>query len=232
MKKQILLVEDDLELASLVKEYLERRDFEVNHLEHGDNAAEVAENTKPDLIILDLMLPGKDGITICKEIREKLSNPILMLTASEDAVDHVLGLEFGADDFVNKPIEPRILLARINALLRRAELTNIESELGASVSPDEIIAGEIKVNTSNRDVFLRGESIKLNTQEYDFVELLATKAGSVVSRDTIFQSLKGFEYDGQSRFVDILVSTIRNKLFDKEGEIIKTVRGKGYLLVK
>ena len=232
MNKKILLIEDDLALAALVKEYLERRDFELTHLDNGDNAAEIACDLQPELIILDLMLPGKDGITICKEIRQSLSTPILMLTASEDAVDHVLGLEFGADDFVNKPIAPRILLARINALLRRAELKTVESQISANDNVDEIMAGEIKVNTSNRDVYLRGELIKFNTQEYDFVELLASKAGSVVSRETIFQSMKGFEYDGQSRFVDILVSTIRNKIGDKEGEIIKTVRGKGYLLIK
>lgn len=228
---KILLVEDDIELASLISEYLTKRNFEIIHVDHGNKATEKALELTPDLVILDLMLPGKDGISICKEIRAQMQMPILMLTASDEPIDHVLGLEVGADDFVNKPIQPRILVARIEALLRRAG-SNPRSQQSDAPDHDIICAGKLSINTANRDVSVAGNAVKLNAQEFDLLELLAQNAGSIISRDSIFQTLKGYEYDGQSRFVDILISTVRNKLKDSNGEMIKTVRGKGYLLVK
>ncbi|MCW8877336.1 MAG: response regulator transcription factor [Kangiellaceae bacterium] len=227
---KILLVEDDIELASLVSEYLTKRNFEVIHVDHGNKATSKALELEPDLVILDLMLPGKDGISICKEIRAQLQMPILMLTASDEPIDHVLGLEVGADDFVNKPIQPRILVARIEALLRRVGSPSQPSPTQSD--SDLISAGKLNINTANRDVSLDSLPVKLNAQEFDLLELLAENAGNIISRDFIFQTLKGYEYDGQSRFVDILISSVRHKLNDSDGEIIKTVRGKGYLLVK
>ncbi len=231
-KKRIIIVEDDIELAELTSEYLSNYGFETQIFDNGKDAIEAILLTQPALVILDLNLPDTDGFSICRTIRNDYINPILMLTASNEAIDEIVGLELGADDFINKPIEPRILLARVRALLRRAVVpeqlaSNHEHELADS----EVINIEtITINYSKREVFVDGKIATLSVPEYELLLLLAQHAGQILSREDIFKSLKGYEYDGISRFVDILVSQIRPKINDSDAKLIKTVRGKGYLL--
>jgi DNA-binding response OmpR family regulator len=225
-KTKILLVEDDLKLAALVKQYLENAGFEVASESDGNKAIETLKTFSPDLLILDIMLPGKDGLTICKEVRPFFLNPILMLTARNEDFDQVLGLEFGADDYVIKPAEPRVLLARINALLRRSQYSN---------TPDDaaITFGELTIDRQSREVTLEGTKIALSTHEFDLLMTLSLEAGKILNRDYLFEKLYNREYDGLDRTMDVRVSQLRRKLGDSAEEPfrIKTVWGKGYLFV-
>lgn len=231
----ILLVEDDVELSGLIAEYLGSKGYTVMVEQDGRLAVERIVQEQPDLVILDLMLPGKDGISICREARHAFDNPVLMLTASNDDVDQILGLEIGADDFVRKPVEPRILLARIRALLRRSEQTApaqaVSVSASAPVDEGKIVVEGLVINLMTRSVMLNGAELELSTPEFDVLSYLAENAGKVVSRDELFQQLRNFEYDGQSRFVDITISYIRKKLGADAERFLKTVRGKGYLFL-
>lgn len=226
-KAHLLIVEDDDQLAQLLLEYLGQHGFELSRLASGDDAAETILRSKPDLVILDLMLPGANGLDICKLVRDTYSGAILMLTASQSEADHVAGLELGADDFVNKPIEPRVLLARIRAQLRRLD--------GARDSHDEtsiLSVGPLQVDMASRDVRVEGRPVSLTTMEFDVLLRLASDAGSVVKRDDLYTNVMGVEYDGIDRGMDVHVSRIRRKLqtagFDPSR--LKSVRGVGYLL--
>ena len=228
-KAHLLIVEDDDQLAELLIEYLGQQGFELSRVASGDVAAETILDKKPDLVILDLMLPGANGLDVCREVRDSYSGSILMLTASQSEADHVAGLELGADDFVNKPIEPRVLLARIRAQLRRLN--------GGwdSKSDDEggiLRVGSLQVDIASRDVSVEGELVPLTTMEFDVLLRLALEAGSVVKRDDLYTNVMGVEYDGIDRGMDVHVSRIRRKLqragFDSSR--LKSVRGVGYLL--
>lgn len=195
---------------------------------NGERAQDVILETQPDLVILDLMLPGKDGISICKDVRPNFDNLIVMLTASNESIDPILGLEIGADEFLSKPVEPRILLAHLRALLRRQakrEQANDRSILKV---------GNIEVYEHNRMVKLNSEILELEQQEYELLVLLMKSMGTILSRDEIFKELKGIEYDGVNRFTDILVSQLRTKLATDSvsDNHIKTIRSKGYLFVE
>jgi len=223
---KILLVEDDQKLASLVKQYLESSDFEVRIEGDGNKAVEQVNQYQPDLIILDIMLPGKDGLTICKEIRAYFSGTILMLTARNEDFDQVLGLEFGADDYVIKPAEPRVLLARIKALLRRGQFTHTEA--GESLN-----FGSLTIDSASRDVWLEDKKVILSSHEFELLITLAQKAGTILNRDYLFKKLYNREYDGVDRTMDVRISQLRKKLGDNAEEAyrIKTIWGKGYLFV-
>ncbi|MGB1012294.1 MAG: response regulator [Thiolinea sp.] len=234
---RILIIEDDIQLAELIREYLEAKQFLVATEHDGAMAVEHINTWQPDLVILDLMLPGKDGISICREARFNFDKPILMLTASDDDVDQILGLEIGADDFVRKPVEPRILLARIRALFRRSEkplsaskTTNITTVENGSVSNGHLTIGDLVINSHTRTITLKTQELDFTTPEFDVMLYLAENAGKIISRDELFKQLRNLEYDGQSRFIDITVSYIRKKLGDSAGQYLKTVRGKGYLV--
>jgi two-component system response regulator RstA len=226
---RLLIVEDDDQLAELLQEYLGAHGFELTRVASGDEGAEKILELQPDLVILDLMLPGTNGLDVCKKVRDAYSGAILMLTASQSEADHVAGLELGADDFVNKPIEPRVLLARIRAQLRR---------LAGRKSPNRADAngmlevGPIRVDTASRDVSVNGEPVPLTTMEFDVLLMLANEAGSVVKREDLYTRILGHEYDGIDRGMDVHVSRIRKKLqstgFDPSR--LKSVRGVGYLL--
>ncbi len=226
MPTKILLVEDDLKLASLVKQYLEGADFHVLVESDGNKAVEQVQIFKPDLIMLDIMLPGKDGLTICKEIRPDYMGPILMLTARNEDFDQVLGLEFGADDYVIKPAEPRVLLARINALLRREQRSKIKSN-------EQLTFGQLVIDTASRDVTLNHQKITLSTHEFELLLTIAKNAGTILNRDYLFKKLYNREYDGLDRTMDVRISQLRRKLGDNAEEAyrIKTIWGKGYLFV-
>lgn len=233
---KIMIVEDDERLASLSKDYLENNGMLVEVVNDGTEAIRRIVADQPDLVVLDLMLPGADGLEICREVRAEFQNPILMLTARTDDVDQVLGLEMGADDYVAKPVRPRVLLARIRALLRRQEQTaTSSSEAAASTeNPERLTFGELMIDNAAREVRLGEEPVDLTSAEYDLLWLLASNAGKILTREEIFERLRGIEYDGQDRSIDVRVSRIRPKVGDDpmNPRRIKTVRSKGYLFVK
>ncbi|MEI8624112.1 winged helix-turn-helix domain-containing protein [Pseudoalteromonas sp. B137] len=222
---KILLVEDDLGLQQLTKDYLEHNGLEVEVLERGDEVFNYLENNTPDLMILDVMLLGKDGFSVCRQVRDKFTLPILMLTAKGEDFDQVLGLELGADDYVIKPAEPRVLLARINALLRRGQPIVKSSE--------ELQFGDLVIDKTSRIVKLSDSEIVLTSHEFELLWLLASNAGEVLSREHVHQHMIGRQYDGLDRTVDVRVSRIRKKLGDNSDKPyrIKTVWGQGYLFV-
>jgi len=226
---RLLLIEDDVRLAQLVKDYLAQENFQVQVEHRGDTALERFQSDQTDIVILDLMLPGMDGLKVCSALRKKYQGPILILTAKNSDIDHVMGLELGADDFVHKPIEPPVLLARLRALLRRSQNVN-----GAQQdSSAELVFGQLSINPKAHQVTLRGEVLDFTTQEFELLHLLARHAGEVLTRDNIFNNIRGIEYDGLDRTVDVRISRLRKKLRDNPSQPrgIKTVWGKGYLFV-
>jgi two-component system response regulator RstA len=226
---QVLIVEDDQRLAELTRDYLQSNGLRVTLEGDGACAAERIIAEQPDLVILDLMLPGEDGLSICRKVRDRYDGPILMLTARTDDTDQIQGLDMGADDFVCKPVHPRVLLARIHALLRRSEGPEPE----AATNPRRLVFGPLVVDNALREAWLQGNSIELTSAEFDLLWLLVANAGRILSREEIFTALRGFGYDGQDRSIDVRISRIRPKIGDDpiHPRLIKTVRSKGYLFV-
>lgn len=219
----LLLVEDNEALAKLTQQYLQASGYQCEVIRNGLEAKTYIVERQPDLTILDVMLPGLDGLAICRQVRPYYKKPILMLTARTDPTDEILGLEIGADDYLCKPVDPKRLLSRIRAMLRRATEFNESTAL-------ENTTDALFIDQRNRIVACYGEPIELTGPEFDLLALLASEPGEVFSRDAIMQSLRGIEYDGFSRVIDMIVSGLRAKLpFE---EVIKTVRGKGYLLLE
>jgi len=226
VKPSILLVEDDLRLSELVSRYLESNGFCVAITHRGDQVMQRVLSEMPDLVILDLGLPGQDGFSVCRQLRTCYENPLLILTARDNDGDHVLGLELGADDYVIKPVEPRVLMARIHALLRRSRTPRRGDQ-------KLIRFGRLSINTAGRSVHVDGRAIPLSGGEFDLLVHLAVHAGEVQSRETIFQQLYRREYDGVDRTLDLRISQLRRKLGDEADSSprIKTVWGQGYLFV-
>ena len=230
----ILLVEDDQTLAELTADFLRKRNFEVSVIHDGALALrhilalqQSRDLPKVDLVVLDVMLPGRDGLEICRELRHQgITVPIIMMTARDEDIDQVLGLELGADDYLSKPVQPRVLLAHIKAILRRT--SNV-------VAPPESTSvlqfGELSINKSTRSVSLAEVPVDLTTAEFDLLWLLASNAGRVLPRYEILRELRGLDYDGIDRSIDSRISRLRRKL--GEGATvaahIKTVRPYGYL---
>lgn len=231
---RILIVEDDERLADLTREYLESNGLTVALEAHGGAAVERIRNEQPDLVVLDLMLPGEDGLSICRRVRPFYTGPIIMLTARSDDLDQVVGLEMGADDYIGKPVQPRVLLARIRAMLRRVDNVPAASQESSAEEPVRLQFNDLVVDRSMREAWLGDQSIDLTSAEFDLLWLLASNAGRVLSREEIFTALRGIEYDGQDRSIDVRVSRIRPKIGDDpiHPRRIKTVRSKGYLFVK
>ncbi len=229
----ILLIEDDLRLSKLIKEYLSQQGFIVSIETRGDTGLTRIMGMQPDLVILDLMLPGLDGLTICRKIRPQYSGPVMMLTAREDDTDQVVGLEMGADDYVKKPVEPRVLLARIRALLRRLENPAV-GERKELCEPEHLMFDSLSINRSSQTVLLGKQSVELTTNEFSLLWILATHCGQALDRETLFQLTKGIAYDGIDRSVDITISRLRKKINDNAAKPwrIKTIWGQGYLFVK
>jgi two-component system OmpR family response regulator/two-component system response regulator RstA len=222
----ILLVEDDVRLSELIGHYLERNGFHIATVAHGDQVVERVHSQAPDLIILDLGLPGADGFSICKQLRPSYTNPILILTARDNDIDHVSGLELGADDYVIKPVEPRVLLARIIALLRRSRTASRPGQA-------TLRFGGLLINTVARAVTLNGVAVTLSSAEFNLLAYLAEHAGEIQTRAALFQQLYGREYDGLDRMLDVRISHLRKKLGEDAdvSERIKTIWGRGYLFV-
>lgn len=220
---KVLLVEDDEKLSGLIAQFLSRHGFEVRQVLRGDLALAAFLEFQPKVVVLDLMLPGQSGLQVCREIRALAATPIVILTAKEDDLDHILGLESGADDYVIKPIKPPVLLARLRALQRR--------QVPDSTLRGALEFGSLQIDRSCREVRLAGELIELTTMEFELLWLLASAAGKTLSRDDILSRMRGIAFDGLNRSVDVYISKLRGKLNDnpREPVCIKTVWGKGYL---
>ncbi len=229
MTINILLVEDDERLAELTAEYLTKNDMKVAIEPRGDRAEARILAEQPDLVMLDVMLPGKDGFEVCRSVRPHYRGVILMLTARDEDFDQILGLEMGADDYIAKPVQPRVLLARIKALLRR-----LPSADTPAAESEKMVFGQFNISQSTRTAMLSGQTIDLTTAEFDLLWLLASHAGNVLSRDDLLQELRGIGFDGLDRSIDARISRLRKKLNDdpENPTRIKTVRGKGYLFSK
>ncbi len=222
---KVLIVEDDQRLAELVIEYLQNYEFDVDWVNRGDIALSRFQQNPADVVILDLMLPGHDGMVICRQIRAISQVPILILTAREDVFDEVAGLEQGADDYVNKPVQPRVLLARLRALLRRSQ----DKQDAAESTDKDVKFGALRISVANRNVYWRDELVSLNTAEYKLFMVLVESAGKVLSRNDILLAMRGIEFDGLDRSIDNKISRLRRKFDDTHSEKIKTVWGEGYL---
>ncbi|WP_091986273.1 response regulator transcription factor [Pseudoalteromonas denitrificans] len=226
--EKILLIDDDVELTSLIKQFLSMNGYQVEVEHNGEDAVKSILKYQPDLIVLDLMLPGVDGLTICRQARDDFSGPIIMLTALNDDIDEVTGLEVGADDYLCKPIKPRVLLAHIRAQLRRQSNLNKFSQQDIKT----VNSGELIIDARKRIVTYQGLDISLTSAEFDLLWVLALNAGNIISRDQLHLEIFRLEFDGFDRSIDLRISRLRKKLGDdpKEPQIIKTIRNKGYLL--
>ena len=232
----ILIVEDDVSLADWIKEYLLLKHYQVSIVGRGDLAVKFIKQHNPDLVILDGMLPGLDGLDVLKAVRPDYTNTIVMMTARDEELDEVLGLEMGADDYLTKPIRANVLSTKIRKYLdRQTTLSSIQAKASEKeIKPDKFQYGRLIVDKSARSVLLADQTINISSNEFDLLWSLIKRAGSTVTRDELIQSLRGFEYDGFDRTVDLIISKLRKKLNDNASQPfrIKTVWGKGYLLVK
>jgi len=224
MDKSVLVIDDDEKLNKLLKDYLTKFGFKVATATHPDDGLELLERELPDIIILDIMLPNKDGFEVCKEIRKTHSVPILMLTARGEVTDRIVGLELGADDYLPKPYEPRELVARIQSILRRSK---------EILKADKIKIGSLVVDINKQTVRLSGTPIDLTTMEFEMLAIFVKNAGRVLTRDRIMNKTHEMDWEAFNRTVDVLVSRLRQKLGDdpKNPNLIKTVWGKGYKFI-
>jgi DNA-binding response OmpR family regulator len=228
LMKQVLLVEDDERLSSLICQYLSEHNFIVQRLASGENLLQHVQTSPPDILLLDVMLPGENGFTLCNKIRPYYPGPLLFMTAKNDDFDQVFGLEIGADDYIIKPVEPRVLLARINALLRRNG-----DPVSGSNSRQKLQYGQLIIDRSTRSALLKGEDVQLTSHEFDMLWKLAESPSTLVDRTTLYKEVIGREYDGLDRSADVRISRLRKKLQDNSQHPyrIKTIWGKGFFFV-
>ena len=223
MRQRILIVDDETSIQELIRFNLEQAGFETEVASDGLAALEKFESYKPDLVVLDLMLPGKDGYDVCKDIRRHSNVPIIMLTAKETELERVLGLELGADDYITKPFSPLELVARIKAVLRRASNQETPEE-------DEYQVGSIYLRVDTREVKVDGNPVDLTRKEYDLLHIFMQNVNNVLTREVLLQKVWGYEYEGETRTVDVHIRHLRRKL-GPEGETrIETIHGVGYKL--
>ena len=221
---RVLLIDDDVRLFDLLSNYLGQNGLDVTHAADGRNGLDMLEKDVFDVVLLDLMMPGMDGLEVCRRIREKSNVPLLMLTAKGDETDRVVGLELGADDYIPKPFGPRELLARIRAVVRRAQPEGVAEQL---------VVQNVTLDVTKREVTVDGEAVELTGLEFDVLHTLMRRAGRVVARDSLMAEARGDVVVGP-RTVDVHISHLRQKLNDDPSKprLIKTVRGVGYMLVK
>jgi two-component system alkaline phosphatase synthesis response regulator PhoP len=222
-RRRVLLVDDDENIVQLVKMYLERDGYQVTTALDGQGALDAARRTRPDIVVLDLMLPGMGGLEVCRELRRDSSVPIVMLTARTTETDKLTGLDMGADDYVTKPFSPRELLARMRAVLRRVPGAD---DLG----PEEIRAGTLALYPRRFQVEVQGRPIRLTPTEFNVLRTLSQSPGQVFTRAQLIENAFGYDFEGFERNVDVHITSLRRKLGPVEGRFIKTVYGLGYKL--
>jgi DNA-binding response OmpR family regulator len=231
---KVLVVEDDLTLRETLEYNLARQGYEVHTAADGQTALDIARQERPDLLVLDIMLPGLDGFEVCRILRQEMSVPILMLTARDEEVDKVVGLEIGADDYMTKPFSMRELLARIKAQLRRVRLTREDAAAveSSAISDEKIIVGDLTIDSARHEALRGEEPLSLKPKEYELLVFLARNRGLVLSRDLILERVWGWDYGGGSRTVDVHVRWLREKIEPDPANPtrIVTVRGVGYRL--
>ncbi len=232
MAEKILVVEDDLTLQETLAYNLERQGYQVDTVADGPSALKQARAAHPDLILLDVMLPGMDGFEVCRVLRQEMSTPVLMLTARDDEIDRVVGLEVGADDYLVKPFSMRELLARIKALLRRVRLIReeIASENRSSDGSQNLVFGNMTIDSGRREVRLGENPVGMKPKEYDLLLFLAQHRGQVLTREFILERVWGWDYIGDSRTVDVHIRWLREKIESDPAnpKRLVTVRSAGY----
>lgn len=223
MSERILIVDDEQRIIDLARMYIEQEGFKVESATDGKVALDKILNDEPALIVLDLMLPGMDGLEICRRVRTQSDVPIIMLTARSEDIDKIVGLELGADDYLTKPFNPRELVARIKAILRRS---TIKSDSSAKT----IEIGNLKINPQHRTAMVDGDTVDLRMKEFDLLVTLAENPNIVFSREKLLNVVWGYDFAGETRTVDVHVAHLRHKLKDMSA-VIDTVWGVGYKLV-
>ena len=226
----ILLVDDEANIVQLVRLYLERDGYQVQSAGNGLDALKAVDTFHPALVVLDIMLPGLDGMEVVRRLRSDHNNvPVLMLTARDEDIDKILGLELGADDYMTKPFNPRELVARVKAILRRSEASN-SSDDGMAPAPAVVHIGDLVIDEARREVSSKGKIIDLRTQEFEVLLVLARHKGLVLTREQLLSLAWGFDFYGQTRTVDVHIAQLRRKL-GSSNVTIETVTGIGYKLV-
>lgn len=232
-KKTILIVDDEQHIVDILVYNLEKEGYNTLQANDGLTAVDIALNQKPDLILLDIMLPKMDGLAVCKRIRHTLNVPILMLTAKDEEIDKILGLELGADDYVTKPFSVRELMARIKANLRKAEVTSISNANNEKTeNTNKIVVGDLSLDLDKFEVKVKDEVVDLTLREFEVLKYLANQPGQVITREILLEKVWGYEYYGDIRTVDVTVRRIREKIEKDTSapKILITKRGVGYYI--
>lgn len=229
MSKKVLIVDDEKAIVDILNHNLVREGYETAQAYDGEQAVELIEKEKPDLILLDVMLPKKDGFSVCKEVRQKSNVPIIMVTAKEDVVDKIIGLELGADDYITKPFSPKVLIARVNSVVRRSKKSEVKIN-----NQDFICVNKLKIDIKKHEISWDNNFIDFSATEFAIVEFLAKNVGQVFSRQQIINAVKGSDYPVTARAIDVQILGIRKKLeqFNTSvfnvSDLICTIRGIGY----
>lgn len=230
MSDKILVVEDEIALRDTLAYNLSKQGYDVETADDGKRAIEIARKTKPDLIILDIMLPILDGFEVCRVIRQEMNIPIIMLTAKDEEIDRVIGLEMGADDYVTKPFSMRELMARVKAHLRRVRLIRAEIDTEAQIPKEIINFGDLTIDMTRREAYKNNQPLNLKPKEFDLLLFLVRHKGQMLSRELILERVWGWDFSGGSRTVDVHIRWLREKIEDDPAQPrrILTVRGSGY----
>jgi len=232
-KKTILIVDDEKTIVDMLVYNLQKEGYNTLEANDGEEAVNIALSEKPDLVLLDIMLPKMDGLAVCKRIRQTLNIPILMISAKDEEIDKILGLELGADDYITKPFSVRELMARVKANLRKAEVTNKQTEENDDKTDTNIITvGDLSLDLNKFEVKVRGEIMDLTLREFEVIKYLANQPGQVVTREILLEKVWGYEYYGDIRTVDVTVRRIREKIEKDTSnpKILITKRGVGYYI--
>ncbi len=228
----ILVIDDETNISDLAKMYLTKENFEVITADDGHEGLRLFRNRKPTLIVLDLMLPGVDGLEICRQVRRESSIPIIMLTARGDDIDRIVGLEIGADDYLTKPFNPRELVARVKAVLRRYNPnSSLDGDKGSAHDKERIIFGDLTIDLKQRTVTVGERQVELRAKEFDLLSTFAQSPNAVFDREKLLNQVWGYDYYGDTRTIDVHVTHLREKL-DGSKVKIQTVWGVGYKLVE
>ena len=234
-KKTILIVDDEKTIVDMLVYNLQKEGYNTLEANDGEEAVNIALSQKPNLVLLDIMLPKMDGLAVCKRIRQSLDIPILMISAKDEEIDKILGLELGADDYITKPFSVRELMARVKANLRKAELSGKSSSRATTdnkLEENMITVGELSLDLNKFEVRVRGEVMDLTLREFEVIKYLASQPGQVVTREVLLEKVWGYEYYGDIRTVDVTVRRIREKIEKDTSnpKILITKRGVGYYI--